>query len=260
MQAVSRPYGPLHVRVDGSTDAPAVVFANSLGTDLRLWDAVLPRLGPFRFIRYDKRGHGLSALGGGEALADHVDDAIAVIEQVARGPVVFVGLSIGGLIAQGVAERRPDLVRALVLSNTAAKLGTAESWQARIAAVQAGGLEAIADAVLDRWFPPPFRHGAEAGLWRAMLVRTPADGYIAACATLASADQRSATARLRFPVLAIAGADDAATPPALVRETAALISGASCHVLPGTGHLPPIDTPGAWADLVAPFLKDHAHV
>ncbi len=260
MQSVARSYGALHVQVDGSADAPAVVFSNSLGTDLRLWDAVLPRLGPFRFIRYDKRGHGLSAQGGGQTLADHVDDAIAVIEQVARGPVVFVGLSIGGLIAQGVAERRPDLVRALVLSNSAAILGTAESWQARIAAVQAGGLEAIADAVLDRWFAPPFRTSAEAGLWRAMLVRTPADGYIAACVALASADQRRATARLRLPVLAIAGAEDAATPPAQVRETAALIPGASCHDISGAGHLPPVDAPGAWADLVAPFLKDHAHV
>lgn len=260
MQAVSQPYGALHVQVDGPAGAPTVVMANSLGTDLRLWDRVLPRLGPYRFVRYDKRGHGLSAVGGGDTLADHVDDAIAVIEEVAERPVVFVGLSIGGLIAQGVAERRPDLVRALVLSNTAAKLGTPESWQARIDAIRAGGLEAIAEAVMDRWFAAPFRSSTECALWRAMLLRTPVQGYLAACAALASADQRAATARLRLPALVIAGAEDGATPPDLVRDTAGLIAGAAFHEIPGAGHLPPVETPEAWADLVAPFLKVHAHV
>lgn len=126
MIALPRPSGPLRVRIDGPKDGPAVIFANSLGTDLRLWDKVLPLLPPgLRLIRYDKRGHGLSATGRGEVLQDHVDDAIAIIEAMAQAPVVFVGLSIGGLIAQTVAHQRPDLVRALVLSNAAARLGTA---------------------------------------------------------------------------------------------------------------------------------------
>lgn len=74
----------LHVSVDGPDDGAPVVFANSLGTDLRLWDAVLPLLPPgLRLIRYDKRGHGLSD-SAGETLANHAADAIAVIEQVAR--------------------------------------------------------------------------------------------------------------------------------------------------------------------------------
>jgi 3-oxoadipate enol-lactonase len=260
MQALTRPFGVLHVQVDGPRAAPPVVFANSLGTDLRLWDQVLPLLpGDCRFIRYDKRGHGLSSLGGGETLADHVDDAIAVIEAVARGPVVFVGLSIGGLIGQGVASRRPDLVRALVLSNTAAKLGTAENWRARIAAVQAGGVESIADAIMERWFAAPFRATPDCALWRAMLARTPAKGYAAACAALADADHRTLTSALRLPVLAIAGSEDAATTPQVVRDTAALIPGASFREIPGAGHLPPVETPEAWAALVAPFLKAHAH-
>ena len=261
MQALTRPFGVLHVQQDGPEGAPAVVFANSLGTDLRLWDQALPRLPRgLRFIRYDKRGHGLSSLGGGRSIEDHADDAITVIEQVARGPVVFVGLSIGGMIAQVVASRRPDLVRAVVLSNTAAKLGTAESWQTRIEAVEAGGLESIADAVMERWFAPAFRDAPDCALWRAMLVRTPSRGYIAACAALAGADQRAATAALRLPALAIAGSEDGATSPEVVRETAALIPGAAFHEIRGAGHLPPVETPAAWAALAAPFLKAHAHV
>lgn len=261
MQALSRPFGSLHVQVEGAAGAPAVVFANSLGTDLRLWDGVLSLLpGGLRTIRYDKRGHGLSGSGGGDTLDDHADDAIAVIEGVAGGPVVFAGLSIGGLIAQRVAERRPDLVRALVLSNTAAKLGTAESWQARIDAVAAQGLEGIADAVMERWFAPAFRATPELALWRAMLTRTPAQGYVAACRALAGADQTEATRRLRLPALVIAGDADGASPPDVVQATAALIRGAAFHLIPGAGHLPCVETPAAWAALAGPFLKAHAHV
>ena len=145
LQALPRPFGPLHFRVDGPDEGPPVLFANSLGTDLRLWDAVLPLLPPhLRLVRYDKRGHGLSALGGGGTIEDHAADAIAVLEAVAARPAVIVGLSIGGLIAQTVASLRPDLVCALVLSNTAARLGTPESWSARIAAIEVGGLDIFA--------------------------------------------------------------------------------------------------------------------
>ncbi|MFM2356422.1 MAG: hypothetical protein RLZZ528_2158 [Pseudomonadota bacterium] len=261
MQALSRPYGVLHLRVDGPADGPVVVFANSLGTDLRLWDGILPLMpAGLRLVRYDKRGHGLSSGGGGERIEDHVEDAIAVIEAVATGPVAFVGLSVGGLIAQGVAHRRPDLVRALVLSNTAAKLGTAESWQQRIDAVRAGGLASIADAVMERWFAPAFRATDELSLWRQMLVNTPAEGYLAACRALAGADLRADCAGLRGPVLVIAGAEDGASPPAVVEDTARRIPGAAYHVIPGAGHLPCVEAPDAWAALVTPFLKAALHV
>jgi 3-oxoadipate enol-lactonase len=261
MQALSRDFGTLHVRVDGPDAGPAVVFANSLGTDLRLWDMVLPLLPQgLRLIRYDKRGHGLSEGGGGQTIEDHRDDAIAVIEAFARGPAVLVGLSMGGLIAQAVASHRPDLALALVLSNTAAKLGTAESWQVRIAAVEAGGVASIADAVMERWFAAPFRATAELALWRQMLANASAAGYIAACQALASADQRAATAALRCPTLVIGGSEDGASPPEVVRATAALIPGATYREIAGAGHLPCVEAPQAWAALVAPFLKDHCHV
>ena len=260
MQALARPHGVLHYRTDGPADAPAVVFANSLGTDLRLWDAVLPLLPQgLRYIRYDKQGHGLSTLGDGTVIAQHADDAIALIEAVAATPVIFVGLSIGGLIAQTVASLRPDLVRALVLSNTAARLGTAESWQARIDAVAGHGLEHIADGIMERWFAPAFRATPELALWRAMLTRTPADGYIAACKALSKADQRAATAALRLPALAIAGDADGASPADLVKATADLIPGSSFHVIPGAGHLPCVEDPAAYAAILSPFLRTHVH-
>ncbi len=256
MHTLTRPWGALHYRTDGPADAPVVVFANSLGTDLRLWDAVLPLLPGIRALRFDKPGHGLSDRRADLSIAALAEDAIALIESQAEGPVVFVGLSIGGMIGQELAARRPDLLRGLVLSNTAAKMGTAEAWNARIAAVQAHGIETIADAVMERWFAPAFRATPALALWRNMLVRTPADGYVAACAAIADADLSLGTAGLRLPALVIAGAEDGASPPDLVAATARLIPGAAFHTIPGAGHLPPVEATEAFAALLTAFLKD----
>jgi 3-oxoadipate enol-lactonase len=257
MQTLARPFGALHLQIDGPGGGPTVLIANSLGTDLRLWAPVLPLLPPgLRTIRYDKRGHGLSSLGGGEDIADHAADAIAIIEEVAQGPVIMIGLSIGGLIAQRVAADRPDLVRALVLSNTAARLGTVESWQARIDAIMEGGLESIADMVMERWFGPAFRATPDLQIWRNMLIRSPAEGYIAACRALARADQTAATARLTQPTLVIAGSEDGASPPGIVRATADLIRGAQFRLL-NASHIPCVEVPADWAGAVTPFLKAH---
>ena len=260
MQVLTRPWGAMHYSDQGPKDAPVVVFANSLGTDLRLWDPVLPLLPrEYRYIRYDKRGHGLSDLGGVATLADMAEDVIALIEHVG-GPVILVGLSIGGLIAQRVAADRPDLLRALVLSNTAAKLGTSDGWSARIMAVRDGGVASIADAIMERWFGAAFRATAELAAWRNMLARTSDDGYIAACEVLAAGDQTQATAQLRLPTLVIAGSEDGASPAEIVRATADLIPGANFHIIDNVGHLPCVEAPEAYAALLTAFLKENTHV
>ncbi|CAM5273044.1 3-oxoadipate enol-lactonase [Frigidibacter albus] len=113
---------------------------------------------------------------------------------------------------------------------------------------------------MERWFAPAFRATPDLALWRAMMARTPAAGYIATCKALAGANQAEATRALRLPALVIAGEQDGASPPALVKATADLIPGAAFHEIPGAGHLPCVEFPAEWAALVAPFLKDHAHV
>lgn len=256
MQVLERPWGVMHVRTDG--EGPLVLLANSLGTDLRVWDATLPLLPPgLRFARFDKRGHGLSDLGGAPAIEDLADDAAALIESLG-GPALVMGVSIGGLIAQSLAARRPDLVTALVLSNTAARVGTAESWQARIDEVERQGLAAIADDVLERGFAPAFRARPELALWRNMLVRTDPAGYVACCRALARADLTAAAPGLACPVLMIAGSHDGATPPEVVAGTACLVPGARLERL-RAGHLPMVEAPGAFAAAVSPFLTEHAH-
>lgn len=262
MRAVNANGVTLHVQEDGDPNGAPVLFANSLGTDLRLWDAIIPLLPQgLRLIRYDKRGHGLSGCPDGPySVDDLASDAAALIEALDPGPVTFIGLSIGGMIGQTLAARRPDLVRALVLSNSAAKMGDPATWADRIAAIKADGLAAMEAAVLDRWFGPAFRAKPEAALWGTMLSHTPQAGYIGCCAAIAAADLTANTTTLRLPTLAIAGSHDGASPPDLVAATAALIPGAQVHLIDGVGHLPCVENPTAYAAVLNPFLKEHAYV
>lgn len=248
----------VHWQEDGDPGGAPVVFANSLGTDLRVWDALLPLLPPgLRIIRYDLRGHGLTDAPEGEYyMGDLVGDVAGLIDQLRLGPVIFVGLSIGGVIAQGLAAERPDLVRAAVLSNTAAKIGTEASWRERIAAIRSGGIASIADSILEKWFPRRYRiaEPEQLAIWRNMLTRTPVGGYVGCCAALAETDLRDSTAALRLPVLAVAGSLDGSTPPDLVRETAESIPGSKFAIIGNTGHIPCVDAPGMLAKIVAEFL------
>ncbi len=254
----------VHFADKGPRDGPALVFSNSLGTDLRLWEALRPHLpGELRLIRYDTRGHGLSeAPPAPYFMGDLVADAAALIEHLEARGCVFVGLSIGGMIAQGLAAERGDLIRAAVLSNTAARIGNEAMWDERIRAVREGGIESIADAILQRWFPTRWQdeNPEQLALWRHMLCRTPLEGYAGCSAAISGTDLLESTARLALPVLAIAGSEDGATPPDLVRETADLIAGARYALIRGAGHLPCITHPAEYAARLAGFLKEIGHV
>lgn len=263
MHCVRRGELSLNVTVEGPADGAPVMLLNSLGTDLRVWDAVAPRLPEgLRIIRMDKRGHGLS--DGPEArwsVADLAEDAAFVLESLGARDVAVVGLSVGGMIAQALAAARPDLVRALVLSGTAPRIGTAEMWNARIAAVETTGIAPIAEAVLERWFTARFRAEDPAyPLWRNMLVRTPARGYAATCAAIRDADLTATTAALRLPVLAMVGDGDGSTPPELVRAMADLIPGARFEIITDAGHIPGAEKPAEIARLIGDFLKETGHV
>ena len=252
----------LHYRVDGPDDGAPVVFSNSLGTDMRLWDPILPMLPEgLRLIRYDKRGHGLSSCpSGAYSMGALITDVERLMDHLGVRDCVFVGLSIGGMTAQGLATKRLDLIRAMVLSNTAAKIGTPDMWDERIAAVHAGGIEALADAVMERWFSDAFRASPELELWRNMLVRGEDDGYAGCSAAISGTDFFSTTAALRLPTLGIAGSEDGSTPPDLVRETVDLIPGSRFHLIRKAGHLPCVEQPVEYAEVLTRFLKEVGHV
>ena len=252
----------LHYRVDGDPNGAPVVFVNSLGTDMRLWDEILPHLpGGLRIIRFDKRGHGLSSLPPAPyTMGALVRDTEQLLDHLKVRDSLFVGLSIGGMIAQGLAVKRMDLIRALVLSNTGAKIGTKDVWDDRIAQVNADGIQSLADAVMTRWFSKDFRAKPELELWYNMLTRTPAVGYAGCSAAISGSDFYATTASLRLPTLGIAGTEDGSTPPDLVRETVDLIPGSRFHLIRGAGHLPCVEKAGEFAEVLTEFMRDTGHI
>jgi 3-oxoadipate enol-lactonase len=246
----------LHYDVTGPENGTPVVFANSLGTDFRLWDGILPHLpSGLRILRFDKRGHGLSdAPKGPYSMGALISDTEKLMDHTGFKNAIFVGLSIGGMIAQGLAAKRLDLVRAMVLSNTGAKIGTRDMWADRIAAVEVGGLEAVVDPTMLRWFSKPFHNDPEFSAWRNMFLRTPAMGWTGCAAAISGTDFISATSGLRLPTLAIAGSEDGSTPPDLVFETADLIPGSQKELIRDAGHLPCVEKPAQYAAILNAFL------
>jgi 3-oxoadipate enol-lactonase len=250
----------LHYEASGAKQLPPLVFVNSLGTDLRIWNAVAERLADrYRIIRYDKRGHGLSeAPPPPYPLTDHVADLVGLFDHLEVDRTAVVGLSVGGLIAQGLAALHPERVAALVLSNTAHKIGTRESWDDRIDTVARKGLGAITEIVMQRWFTAAFRRPDNADYigHLAMFKRTPVDGYVGTCASVRDADLTESTRALALPTLCIAGDQDGSTPPELVRSMAKLIRNAEFRIIADAGHIPCVEQPDAVAGLIGGFLRN----
>jgi 3-oxoadipate enol-lactonase len=237
-------------------DETAVVFLNSLGTDLRIWDDVISLLpDDWTILQIDKRGHGLSEQAD-TTMEVYAADVAALMDHYGIGPAIISGVSIGGMIAQQLFHARPDLVRSMLLSNTAAKIGDAEGWQARLDQLEKVGLDAMADGVLERWFSEGFRSSRpdDTRGYRAMLARTPAEGYAAACRAIRDTDLRSRSGEINVPVCCVSGSDDLATPPELVSDFAKSLPQATLLDIAGAGHLPCIEAPSP----VATALTDLA--
>lgn len=254
----------LHYRVEGDPNGAPIVFANSLGTDYRLWDKIIPLLpAGLRILRFDKRGHGLSSCPQGDYNIDElVADTARLMQALDFKDCLFVGLSIGGLIAQGLAALHPELLRVMVISNTAAKIGTPGMWQQRIDALRDGGIEALADGTMDRWFSRRFLAQQEDELegWRNMLIRTPVAGFRACCVAISASDFTESNKKLSLPTLAIGGSEDGSTPPELMRATADLISGSRLEIIDDAGHLPCVEKPERYAALLNDFIRETGHV
>lgn len=252
----------LNYRFDGAAAGPVLVLNHALGTNLTIWDEVVPLLPPsLRILRYDHRGHGGSDVPTPPySMGALIRDAERLLDHLNIRDCVYLGLSMGGLVAQGLAIKRLDLVRGLVLSNTAAKIGTESFWQDRIAQVRAGGLAAINAAATERIFSRASRATAAIAHWQDLMLNGSVDGYLGCAAAIAGTDFYTPTASLRLPTLAIAGSEDGVTPPDLVRETADLIPGSRFALIRRGGHFPFVEQPIAYAETLTTFLKDIGHV
>ncbi|HWI11879.1 MAG TPA: alpha/beta fold hydrolase [Burkholderiaceae bacterium] len=253
--ALQGPPGP------GGGAAP-IVLSHALGLDLHLWDELAAQLAAQQHpvLRYDHRGHGGSAVPAGPYTMDElVDDAARLIREWGRGPVVWVGLSMGGMVGQGLAVRYPELVQALVLANTIAKYPEAAQamWAQRIATVEAQGLAGIVEMVLQRYFTDAFRAAepqAVAG-FRSRVLRTDAAGYVACCHAVANVDWLERLRSVRCPTLVIAGALDVGAPVAMSQAMAERIPQAELVVLDNASHLSAVEQPAAFAATLGAFLR-----
>jgi 3-oxoadipate enol-lactonase len=189
-------------------------------------------------------------------MTELVEDAEQLLDQLEISSCLFVGLSIGGMIGQALASKRPDLISAMVLSNTAAKFGDASLWEDRITAIKAGGIKSLSEAILERWFAPNFHQQPEFEAWSNMLQRSPLEGYIGCCSAIAGTDLSQTTSDLSLPVLTIAGAEDGSSPPSLVRSLNDMISNACMITIENAGHLPCVEQPEAFAVHLNDFIRE----
>jgi len=244
----------LNHRVEGPAEAPVLVLLNSLGTDLRMWEPQAAALrGELRLVRLDTRGHGASPVPDGPwTLADLGGDVLALLDSLGIAKASFAGVSLGGATAVWLAAHAPERVERAFACFTSAYFGPPDPWLKRAAIVRAEGVEAVSDAVLDRWLTDRADPNLRARL-REMIVATPPEGYAAATEVVAHLDLRDDLAQVTAPTLVIAGSEDPACPPDIGRALAAGIPGAQFVELEGVAHLGSVERP----DAVTALIRSH---
>lgn len=251
-----------HYVDEGDKSKPAIVFSNSLGSDLRMWDPLVPLLAnDFRLIRYDTRGHGLTeAPAPPYGAADLARDIAGLIDGLGIQSAVVCGLSVGGVIAQRFAVDFPDRVRALVLCDTGARIGTVASWQERVDLVKQKGLGTLVDISMTRWFTESFRqnHADQVRGYANMVARTNPEGYIGVCCALRDADLIQPSASIRCPTLVLCGDQDIATPPEMARQLSGIIPNARLSIIPNAAHISSVEQPEFMAEQIKKFLREVA--
>jgi len=252
----------LHYQDEGNPDGTPLVFVNSLGTDFRTWDDVVPHFATdYRIIRHDKRGHGSSDCPPPPyTIRDHAMDLAALLDALNVEQAILVGISVGGMIALDFAAQHLDRVHRLVLCDTAPKIGTQETWNERIDTLRTHGMAYLGNAIIARWFAPDFvqERSVQSRGYYNMLTRIPVDGYIGTCEALRDADLWPHVETITVPTLVLCGAEDVATAPEMAQQLAAALSNATCELIVGAGHLPCIEKPDVMAQKIAAFLKDQA--
>lgn len=251
----------LFYRLEGRGDLPALVLSHSLGCDHSMWALQMPSLlDHFQVLRYDTRGHGASAVPAGDYTLEELgQDVLGLADRLGLKTFAFCGISMGGAVGQWLAINAPQRLTALVLANTAPKFGTPDIWDTRIKAVREGGMQAIVDATMQRFFSQENQSpGQQESTWaqstRAVLLGTNPQGYAACCAALKDTDTRAALCKISVPTLVIGGDKDPSTPwegngSVLVRD----IPRAKAFRLQ-TAHLSNLEQPRAFTTAILDFL------
>lgn len=252
----------LHHRLDGPADAPALVLANSLGTELDLWEPQLePFARAFRVLRFDLPGHGRSPVPEGPfSIQDIAAGLVQVLDRAGVERAGVCGLSLGGAVAMALAAGCPDRVERVVLACTTARFGTPGVWQERAALVRREGVGAVVEAALERWFTKGFRQRRPEVIqaYREHYLRTTTDGYAGCCDALAGWDFRDQLGGIRAPALVVCAEGDPVVPPEAARATAAAISEARLELIADAAHLVSVEQPQVFGRAVMAHLMAHA--
>ena len=250
----------IHYRVDGTEGAPWLTFSNSLATDLRLWDAQVTALAPrFRILRYDTRGHGQSAApAGAYSFDDLVGDLVGLWDHLGIARTHMVGLSLGGMTAVGVAIGHGERLASAAVCDARADAppAFADAWDERIAAVREGGMAALVEPTVERWFTPAFQERAADQLERVreMIRATSADGYIGCARALQGLNYLPRMGEITVPTRFIVGKQDGGAPPAVMQEMHAAVADSSFVEIDPAGHLSNIENPAAFGAALDDFL------
>lgn len=248
----------VHYALEGPATAPVILFANSIGTDLRIWDGVTAELcGQFQLLRYDMRGHGLTDVTPGPYTMEQLaEDAAGLLDALNISRAHICGLSIGGMVAQQLLGSRPDLIERAIFCDTAMQIGPATMWDERARAVRQAGTAAIADGVMQRWFTEAYLAGDGVPVYRNMLSRVAAEGYASCCEAIRDADLRPMAAQIQQSSLVVVGDQDAATPLVDAQALAEALPNARLQVVAGAAHIPSVEQPQALAHLIRTFLDE----
>jgi len=237
----------INYQLEGKDGAPVLVFSNSLGTDLSMWQTQAEFFAPnFRVLRYDTRGHGLSALiSENFSLADLGEDLLSLLNELNIPKAHYCGLSLGGFTGLWLGRHHPQRFYSLTLANTAPKIGTAESWESRISLVEKEGLEPIAASSAQRWFTPAFiqEHPAEVAKFTHNLTKTSPQVYIDCCKILRDSDLWSNLPEIPLSTLVIAGDKDPVTTVTEAQDMIKKIKHSQLVILPAS-HLSNLEGPG----------------
>jgi 3-oxoadipate enol-lactonase/4-carboxymuconolactone decarboxylase len=249
----------IYWRADGAADKPVLVLLTSIGTDLSLYDPVVPLLTPdFRVLRIDTRGHGASDAPAGDYTLDLLaDDVLAVMDAANAPKAAICGTSLGGMIAMALAPKAPERILGLVLACTSPAMDPAV-WDQRLALIRDQGLSAIVEAVLDRFFSLGFRaqHPEGVETVRAGLLAQNPDGYRGCGAAIRDMALLDRLPAITAPTLVLTGAQDVATPfEGHAERIVAAVPGAR-HVQIGGAHLLSLEAPSAFAGAVRSFLAE----
>jgi 3-oxoadipate enol-lactonase len=248
----------LNYRFDGEDGRPVLLLSNSLGSTMAMWEAQMTALTEhFRVLRYDNRGHGGSAVPQGPYSVERIArDAQELIEGLGVAPVLYCGLSLGGMVGMWLCQNTPQLLSRVVLANTSAFFGQPETWNQRLAMIDSDGMQVVAENVIQRWLSKDYmdQHPEETARYVAMIASTPPEGYKAAAIGVRDVDLREGLAAIQVPVLVIAGALDPSTPPAMAEAIADAIPSAKLAIFDAL-HLSNIEKADEFSKLIIRFLS-----